>query len=156
MRLSSRQKAILDFLQQDLAVSSSPFLALKRKLRINEDEIVNELVNLKRAGYIRRYGAILNHRKVGLKENCMCVWKVSSHVIKEMVRITTDCPQISHCYLRKTTREWPYNFYTMIHGRSKAECLNIIERIAKASQVSDYQPLFTIKEFKKISPRYKF
>ena len=37
---------------------------------------------------------------------------------------------ISHCYQRPTYADWPYQIFTMAHGRSKEECDAILDAIA--------------------------
>jgi hypothetical protein len=56
---------------------------------------------------------------------------------------------VSHCYQRRTAAGWPYSLYTMIHSRNKKECLACIQRMARAAKLSEYQVLFTLKEYKK-------
>ncbi len=155
MVLTEIQKIILRFLQTDILLDSHPYRDIARSLHLSEDRIILEIKRLKKEGCIRRLGAILNHKKIGFKQNCICVWKVPYTLIKKIAGIARRQEEISHCYLRKTAKNWPYNFYTMIHGRTKQECRSIIESIAAKSGVSDYRMLFTLKEFKKTSPKYK-
>ena len=65
-----------------------------------------------------------------------------------------DSPSVSHCYDRNTAPDWPYNFYTMVHGHSREECEQIVQQLADAAGVQDRQMLFTKKEWKKQSMRY--
>ncbi|MFH1287699.1 MAG: Lrp/AsnC family transcriptional regulator [bacterium] len=153
--LTGIQKKILEFLQNDLPVESSPYSALSKKLKIDEDRIAREIIILKNAGYIRRIGGILNHYRIGLKKNCMCVWKVPESIITQMTEISVNKQQVSHCYLRRACMKWPYNFYTMIHGCSKKDCIEVIKGISSESGIKDYKMLFTKKELKKISLKYK-
>ena len=153
--LNKIQREILRFLQADLPLKSSPYAALARRLDVNERRIVKEIRALKKAGYIRRLGGLLNHHKIGLKQNCMCVWRAAPAAVNRIAKIAVKQPQISHCYLRKTDKNWPYNFYTMIHGRSKTECAEVVKRISGKSGVEEYKMLFTQKQFKKKSPKYE-
>jgi len=153
--LTKVQKKIIQFLQGNLPLESAPYLKLAKALNVNEDQIIKEIRTLKKAGYIRRLAAVLDHYKIGLRSNCMCVWQVPAGNIKQIAKIAKSQSQISHCYLRQREKNWPYNFYTMIHGRSKAECLKIIKHIEAKTGISNYQMLFTQKQLKKVSPRYK-
>ena len=61
--------------------------------------------------------------------------------------------EVTHCYERETTDEWPYNMYTVVHGRSDEECEAVIERIRQAAGVDDFVAVYSVKEFKKQSAR---
>ncbi len=153
--LTKIQKEILQFLQGDLPLISAPYAHLAQRLDVDEDRVIKEIKELRSSGFIRRFGGILNHNKIGLRGNCMCVWKVPKKLINKIARVASRLPQVSHCYLRKAVKDWPYNFYTMVHGRSRTDCVRVIHRIAFESGASDYKMLFTLKQFKKKSPRYE-
>jgi len=153
--LTKVQKKIIQFLQGNLPLESAPYLKLAKALKVDEDRIIKEIKILKKAGYIRRLTAVLDHHKVGLRANCMCVWAVPAGIIKQIAKIAKSQSQISHCYLRQRKKNWPYNFYTMIHGRSKTECLKVIKHIEAKTGINNYQMLFTQKQLKKVSPQYK-
>lgn len=147
-------RKILEFLQEDLPLESSPYRSLSLRTGASEDEIVRQIKVLNKRKIIRRFGAILNHHKIGFKANCMCVWQVPKAKITRAARLARAEKFITHCYLRNTQKRWPYNFYTMVHGRNRAECEKIIKSISKFSGIKNYQMLFTLKEFKKVSPKY--
>ena len=153
--MNKTQKEIIKFLQGDLPLQSNPYSELAEKLKISEDEIICQIKILKKDGYIRRFGAILSHHKIGLKSNCMCVWQVSGSKINKIALVAQSRPEISHCYTRKIFSDWPYNFYTMIHGKTKADCQKVVDELAKSVKANDYKMLFTKKQFKKTSPNYK-
>jgi len=152
--LTKSEKEILHFIQADIPLEVAPYKKIAASLGIEEQALVKKIKDLKQKGYIRRFGAILNHRKVGFKVNCMCVWDVPEEKIKSMAQACNKEPMISHCYLRKKQRGWPYNFYTMIHARSKADSTKIVEFISRKSCVKKYKMLFTQREFKKVSFQY--
>jgi len=39
---------------------------------------------------------------------------------------------VSHCYERPRRATWPYNLYTMIHGRDRASCERVASRLHAA------------------------
>ena len=93
---------------------------------------------------------ILAHRNIGLKTNALVAWKVPEQKIVSVARILTTCPEITHCYLRKTYRGWPYNLYTMMHTADKKTAESLISAIARKVEIKDFRILFTLKELKKI------
>ena len=153
--LTKIEKQILNFIQGDLPLESSPYASLAKKLNIDEVKIADKIASLKKRGYIRRFGAFLSHDMVGLKANCMCVWSVPEEKIEKAGKLCSKEPAISHCYLRVSKRDWPYNFYTMVHAKTKSECQKIIKSIAKKCKIDDYKTLFSLRKFKKTSPVYR-
>jgi len=57
---------------------------------------------------------------------------------------------VSHCYLRPTYDDWPYNLYTTVHGRSVDECDSIINDLAIDTGVEEKRALYPTREFKKV------
>ena len=56
---------------------------------------------------------------------------------------------VSHCYLRPVYSDWPYNLYTIVHGRSVDECDSIINDLATDSGLTEKQALYPTREYKK-------
>ena len=84
----------------------------------------------------------------------MGAWQVEEARVETVGRIMAACRQISHCYRRNPTVDWPYNLYTMIHGKSETDCREIASRMAAKAGVETYQLLFSRQELKKISMTY--
>ena len=99
-------------------------------------------------------GATLFHQQVGFKENALVAWYVPDDKIEETGFLMATFQEVSHCYQRRTEEGWRYNIFTMIHGKDKKECQNVVERIANKSGIKDYVFLLTLKEYKKTSPQY--
>ena len=84
----------------------------------------------------------------------MVVWQVESERIVEIGQAFADVEEVSHAYERQTRENWPYNLYTMVHGKSAEEVQQVIKRMSQACGVSNYRILTTEKELKKVSPTY--
>ena len=52
----------------------------------------------------------------------MVAWKIDEARVAEVGRKLAGFRQVSHCYRRNPTDQWPYNLYTMVHGRDEAAC----------------------------------
>lgn len=63
-------------------------------------------------------------------------------------------PNVTHCYERKCYPEWPYNFYSMIHGKNREEIDIIINEFVHEIGIKKYQILYSTEEFKKTSMKY--
>ncbi len=136
-------------LNRPLGIIKRPFAPVAKKLGWEETKLLGLIKEYKAKGVIRRLGFILAHRDIGFKSNALVVWKVPAKDLLRAADIFKRAPEISHCYERKTFPAWPYNVYTMVHGRSKRGCLKIISALSRNTGIKEYQALFTVKELKK-------
>lgn len=131
-------------LQGDLPVIATPLTA-------------EECVNLKqmiREGVVRRFGAILNHHKIGYTANCMVAWNVPDSDVDNIGKLLSNSDLVSHCYERPRFKNFPYNLYTMVHGQDKSDIIMFVEKASEDIAVDDYQLLWSLVELKKTSPKY--
>ncbi|MDH4266446.1 MAG: Lrp/AsnC family transcriptional regulator, partial [Deltaproteobacteria bacterium] len=117
-------------------------------------EVLKRVRRFIRRGRIRRFGAILRHQKAGYQGNAMVVWKVPENQISRITRAMIAFPAVSHCYLRPSLPQWPFNLYTMVHGPGARDCRLIAQQLSKETGLKDYQLLFSKREHKKSSMRY--
>ena len=140
---------LIRLIQDGIELTHSPFSKCAAELGISEDEVVSRLKNLTAQKKIRRFGASIGHIALGFTANGMGVWDVAPGQINEIGKIMASFDEVSHCYERPRSAEWPYNMYTMIHGRSQEECYAAAEKISKAAGIPEYKLVFSEKEFKK-------
>ncbi|OWZ84087.1 Lrp/AsnC family transcriptional regulator [Natranaerobius trueperi] len=152
--LTDLQKQIIAHLQGDLPMSKEPYKEISDKLGISQERLFDEISFMKQQGLLRRIGAILKHRHAGFNANAMVAWKVPDHLVNEVGKTFACFKEASHVYLRPTYPEWPYNLYTMIHGYSKEECEEIVRQMSKKTNLTEYQLLYSTKEYKKSSMTY--
>lgn len=147
--LTFEEKQLLQELQIEIPLVSRPFLVLAQKLNLSEEEVLTKIKELIASRIIRRFGATLAHQQVGYVVNAMVVWQVPNAQIKEVGRKLASFPEITHCYARLPQFKWPYNLYTMVHGKTHQQCQEIINTLVKASGINDYCVLFSLAELKK-------
>jgi DNA-binding Lrp family transcriptional regulator len=152
--LTRIEKNIVKALQDDLPLCPKPFQAIAERIGISEDELVAEIHRLKEQGIIRRFGAIVNHRNLGIAANAMVVWRVPRDKAQEIGEIMAAFPEVSHCYERPTYPDWQYNLFTMIHGKSRYECERVIAQISEQTGIKEYKQLYSTQELKKVSMKY--
>jgi len=148
------ERRILRVLQKGLPQSSSPYNDMADEIGIEVDELLRVLKEWKKEGKLRRIGAIVNHFKVGLDAAAMVIWQVGPGRVVEVGQIFATFKEVSHAYERKTYDNWPWNLYTMVHGRSEQEVQEVVKRMSEKSGVCDYRILATEKELKKVPPIY--
>ncbi|MCW2956451.1 MAG: AsnC-type helix-turn-helix domain protein [Thermoleophilia bacterium] len=154
--LTDRDKDAIRALQVDLPAIARPFLQLAEQYGFDEQELIDRGHAFLRTGQMRRFAAVLAHRKAGFVYNGMGVWKVPAERLDEIGAIMAGFRGVSHCYERPTYPGWPYNIFSMTHGREKADCENVLSAIAEEIGVTkdDYIVLYSTKEYKKTRVSY--
>jgi DNA-binding Lrp family transcriptional regulator len=152
--LTDLEKKIIAAIQGDMPVVARPYDHIARQLGIAEEQLLHTLKDLVGRGVIRRFGATLRHQKSGFKANAMTAWKVAEERVDEVGRIMAGFKEVSHCYRRDPSQAWPFNLYTMIHGKDEMHCRRIVEQIAARADIREYQLLFSRRELKKTSMTY--
>ena len=147
-------KRVIQLIQGDLPVDPRPFAILAGKLGITEEAFIEKVRSLKREGIIRRFGATLRHQEAGFSANAMVAWIVPEERIEEVGRAMAGVREVTHCYERRTHKDWKYNLYTMVHGDNEEMCRRIAERMSAETGIDEYTLLFSEKEFKKTSMKY--
>lgn len=124
----------------DIRIKSQPF-------------VQGELKKIKKdlhSGRLRRFGAIVNHQKLNYSYNALIAWAKSS-LNKSLAQKLKSKDYISHIYLRKPHRVWPFGLYTMLHAQTKKELDASVGELSKLLGDCGFKALKTIREFKKIS-----
>jgi siroheme decarboxylase len=154
IELTAMERRVINALQKDLPLREDPFHQIAKGLDISVAVLLEHCHSLVRSGAIRRYGASINHYKIGYKANAMTCWKAPPDRVESVAAGITLLRQVSHCYERAVNPLWKYNLYVMIHGHSKTACLDIVDKIRSLSGIDDYAVLFSTHEFKKTRIKY--
>lgn len=152
--INDRDRDAIRALQLDLPISSRPFLELAERFGFDEAELLKVAREFLATGQMRRYAAVLAHRKAGFTFNGMGVWKVPEERISEVGALMGSYAGVSHCYQRPTYPDWPYNLFSMTHGRTKDECEAVLRSISEEAGISEYIVLYSTKEYKKVRVSY--
>ncbi|MFQ6083498.1 MAG: AsnC family transcriptional regulator [Candidatus Aminicenantia bacterium] len=152
--ISPMEKKVIEQIQNSIPLVSEPFKYFSSKLNLSPTEFLEIINNLIRKGVIRRFGAIISHRKLGYKYNVMAVWEVPEQKVDECGRKISSFKAVTHCYQRPVYPDWPYSLYSMIHCRSEDNCRLIIKEILKETRIKNYKLLLSKKEYKKKRLRY--
>ena len=146
-------KKLLKSTQDGIPIVSEPFKQIAKELALPEEEVLRRLDNLLKDGVIRRFGASIGHRAIGITANAMCTWNVPDEKVETVGAIMAGFPEVTHCYERPRFPDWRYNLFTMIHAYSREECEKIAREISIATGIKDYSILFSEREFKKTGVR---
>ena len=124
----------------DIEIKSEPF---------TKEQLAGIKRDLK-AGRLRRFGAIVSHYKLGFTHNALAAWE-KKDISPALAKKLKAREFISHIYLRRSSRLWPYGLYTMIHARSYKELEAFIGELSELLDGCKHKILNTVREFKKTS-----
>ena len=141
-------------LQEDLPMIPRPFDAMAERLGMSTGQLFEVAREFERRALMRRFSAVLHHRKAGFRSNGMGVWKVPADRSEEVGGKMAAHPAVTHCYERPTFPDWPYTHFTMIHATSKEGCEQVASEISQATKITEYLMLYSTREFKKTRVRY--
>ncbi|MBI4339646.1 MAG: Lrp/AsnC family transcriptional regulator [Chloroflexi bacterium] len=152
--LTPSEVRVVQELQEDLPLEARPFLGMAQRLGVTEGDLFACARAFQERGLMRRYSAVLHHRRAGFRANGMAVWKVPPERSEEVGGIMAAHPAVTHCYERPTFPDWPYTHFSMIHATTRKRCEEIAQEISLHTGVADYQVLYSYREYKKTRVRY--
>jgi len=144
---------ILKLIQDGIRIIPEPFGLIAKELELSETQVIERLQEMIKDGVIRRFGASIGHRAIGITANAMCTWNVPDDKVEEVGAIMAGFQEVTHCYERPRYPDWKYNLFTMVHAYSREECEKIAKEISLATGIKDYSILFSEREFKKTGVR---
>jgi DNA-binding Lrp family transcriptional regulator len=143
IELTPLHHKVIEKIQYDIKFIKEPFAKIVDELEIDYDTLFNILSELQDSGMMRRFASILNHRKAGFNANAMVVWDVDEEQGEEIGKKAAEFSAVSHCYLRPKYENWPYNLFTMVHGKTSQETDAIIDEMALEIPNKAYMPLYS-------------
>jgi DNA-binding Lrp family transcriptional regulator len=148
-QIPERDIAAIRALQGDLRTVEEPFSAPAERFGFTVDELLEKAAEFQATGQMRRFAAVLYHRSAGFVFNGMGVWEVPDDQVEEIGSLMASYRGVSHCYQRPVYPDWPYNLFSMTHGRSKQECEDVLDAIAGETGLAERVVLYSTKEWKK-------
>ncbi|MBP2664566.1 MAG: AsnC-like ligand binding domain protein [Firmicutes bacterium] len=152
--LDNLDKRIIAVMQGEFPLVAEPYKELAQRIGITEHQLLEKLTEYRKAGKLRKMGVVLRHREVGYAANALCAWLVPEARLTEIGELMSTYTVVTHCYSRIPQPEWPYNFYTMLHAHTRAECQALADELAQVTGLDNYQLLFSTREWKKTSMSY--
>ena len=121
-----------------------------------EAEVIDRLGRLLADGTIRRLGVVVRHQELGYRANAMVVWALPEDRVTELGQRIGTLRFVTLSYRRPQRPGWPYNLFTMIHGRDRAAVLAQVDRIKELCGLMevDSAVLFSGRRFKQRGARY--
>ena len=91
---------------------------------------------------------------MGIAANAMGVWVVRPEEAEAFGKTAATFKAVSHCYLRRSYPDWPFNMFTMVHAATAGECEAVLAAISRETGITEYTALYSTKEYKKQRVRY--
>ncbi len=112
-QLNDADKKILDIIQSNFPLSSRPYKVIGDEIGMEEEEVLANVLNLKKQGIIRRLGANFQSKKLGFRST-LCAAKVPDDKLDLFIREVNAKKGVTHNYLRKHE----YNVWFTLIGPS--------------------------------------
>lgn len=157
MELSEKDRALIAALEGGLPLSARPYATLARVCGQTEAEVIGRIGRLSAAGAIQRFGVIVRHRELGYRANAMVVWDVPDDEVRAAGERLAALSFVTLCYRRpRRPPLWPYNLFSMIHGRDRLAVLKLVRCAAAEAglEAAAREALFSRRCFKQRGARY--
>lgn len=152
--LKPNERRLVQALQKDLPLTLEPFRQAAQQFGLSVEEMLRRGRDLLDRGIMRRFAAVLHHRRAGYVGNVLTVWAVPTERIEAVGAQVARFRAVSHCYQRPAYPDWPYTLFTMLHERDRARCTELVEAIGAETEIDEYAMLWTLREFKKVRLKY--
>ncbi len=147
--MNSEENLLLVSVQDGIPLTMAPFRDVGTLLGWTEAEVTSRLRTLIRDGTVRRFGARIDHRKLGIVANAMVCWRITDDKVEEVGTIIAGHPRVSHCYERAVIPGiWEYNLFCVLHGYSTGEVEMAVRKIEESAGISGHIILYSEKKFK--------
>jgi Transcriptional regulators len=156
-KTTGADEGLLRRLRDGLPLVARPFQAIGEAIGRSEADVIAALRGMVDSGVASRFGVIVDHAALGFTANAMVVWDVPDNRVDAAGAALGGRRGVSLCYRRpRRPPVWPYNLFTMIHGRDRDEVSALVEELAEACGLSDVprELLFTVRRFKQTAPCY--
>lgn len=154
VRFAPSDKALVRQLAQGLPLAVDPFNRLAEQLQCHVNWVVEQVNHWCSAGVIRRFGIVLDHRKLGMVANGLAVFNVEPERADDLGCALARYPEVSHCYRRPRAPDWPYDLFATIHCRDLARLDNVFQDMVHQLEPRGQELLLTTDEYKKAPVPY--
>jgi len=156
--LSEADRKVVAGIQSGLPLVSRPYAEIGKAIGMPENEVIERVQELRERGLIKRMGVIVRHHELGYRANAMVVWDIPDEQVSELGKCMGCFEFVTLCYRRpRVLPDWPYNLFTMIHGRNREEVMDKLAFLIRRCDLSDisHNVLFSRRRFKQRGAVYQ-
>jgi DNA-binding Lrp family transcriptional regulator len=154
--LSALDADLLLAIQDGFPLSATPYRDVADDIDADVSDVLDAVERLLADGCVKRVGCIVNHVVTGFDANCMVVWDVPDDELDDRGIHVGQLPYVTLCYHRprRPDQDWPYNLFTMIHGRESDAVDAKIDELAADHLPFDHERLYSQRTLKQTGARY--
>jgi DNA-binding Lrp family transcriptional regulator len=154
--LSALDRRLILEIQDGFPLSRTPYRDIAAAVDAPVGDVTRAIEALVADGCIKRIGCIVNHVVTGFDSNCMVVWDVPDGDLDGRGERVGELPYVTLCYHRPRRPEqgWPYNLFTMIHGRDPEAVDAKIDELADEYLPVEHERLYSTETLKQTGARY--
>jgi DNA-binding Lrp family transcriptional regulator len=155
--LSALDRSLLLEIQDGFPLTATPYRDIAESVDATIEEVLTAIDRLRETGCIKRIGCVVNHVITGFDANCMVVWDVPDDELDARGKAVGELPHVTLCYHRprRPEQEWPYNLFTMIHGRDPDAVDEKIDELAADHLPVEHERLYSTETLKQTGARYE-
>jgi DNA-binding Lrp family transcriptional regulator len=154
--LSRLEADLLLAIQDGFPLSATPYRDVADGIGADVSDVLEATERLLANGCIKRVGCVVNHVVTGFDANCMVVWDVPDDELDDRGVGVGQLPYVTLCYHRprRPDQDWPYNLFTMIHGRESDAVDAKIDELAADYLPFEHERLYSEETLKQTGARY--
>jgi DNA-binding Lrp family transcriptional regulator len=141
--MDNKSKELLNLIQANFPLEARPFLKLANELNITEEQVIDNIKDLKDNGYIKRLGGIFDSKKLGY-HSTLCAIKVPQDRIPEVAELINNYTGVTHNYMR----EHSYNMWFTVIADSLEAVKDFLDHIKRKTGIEDIIELPAVNLFK--------
>jgi len=155
--ITDQDLTLIETICGGLPMEPRPYQTLGERIGLSEQQVIDRLENLIDVGVIRRFGVIVQHRRLGYTANGMSVWNIPDDRAREIGERMGQFPFVTLCYRRpRHLPDWPYNLFAMVHGSDRDTVRAQVKDLARELGLDGVERdvLFSRRQFKQCGARY--
>jgi DNA-binding Lrp family transcriptional regulator len=142
LRLTGFQKKLCNVLQEGVPICWRPFAEIAAALKGSEQEVLRQTGQLKELGVIRRIGALINYRALGMASTLVAAY-VPPDIVKQVVETVNSLHGVSHNYQRNHY----YNLWFTLRAPTASQIETTLAELSGRFGV-DFHSLEVVRVFK--------
>ena len=132
-KLTAFEKRLCNALQNGLPIVKRPYAALARALKSTEESVLKKTQGLVRRGIIRRLGAVVNWRAIGMA-GTLAAAHIEKDDLYKVVEAVNRLDGVSHNYLR----DHHFNLWFTLRADSEGQINKILSELSRRFGVKFY------------------
>ena len=141
---------LLALLQDGLPLEEDPFARAAGALGTTPEAVVQRLRDLVAGGAVRRFGARVDQRRLGLLANAVIAWRVPGDRVEAVGELFAARPEVTHCYERRgVSGAWEHTLFVVVHAPDPAAVERMANALGEAAGLDDRVVLLSTAEYKR-------